>query len=138
MAETKKKTGKKLSANQQKVLDLVEKMTVLELSELIKALEDTFGVSAQAPVAALPAQAAGGEEKANEEEKDSYNVVLKEAGDQKIAVIKAVKAATGLGLKEAKDIVDAAPKTIKEGVKKEEAEEMKKNLEEAGATVELE
>jgi len=141
MATEKKKAEKKdepkLSANQKKVLELVEKMTVLELSVLVKALEEKFGVSAQTPVAVAQV-APGGEDEQKEEEKTSFNVVLKEAGEQKIAVIKAVKAASGLGLKEAKDIVDSAPKPIKEGVKKEEAEELKKLLEEAGATVELE
>lgn len=135
MAE-KKKT-KKLSADQKKVLDIVEKMSVLELSQLVKALEDKFGVSAAAPVA-VAATAGQTEEKKEEEEKSIFNVVLKEAGSQKIAVIKAVKAATGLGLKEAKDLVDSAPKPVKEGVKKEEAEELKKTLEEAGAKIELE
>jgi large subunit ribosomal protein L7/L12 len=111
-------------------------MSVLELSDLVKALEEKFGVSASAPVAAVAAipAAQGG---AKEEEKDSFNVILKNAGSQKIAVIKAVKTATGLGLKEAKDLVDSAPKPVKEGVKKEEAEQLKKALEEAGATVEL-
>lgn len=134
-----KKTEVKLSADQKKVLDMVEKMTVLELSQLVKALEDKFGVSAAAPVAAVAAAPAGAEgQEKEEEEKSIFNVVLKDAGEQKIAVIKAVKAATGLGLKEAKDLVDSAPKAIKEGAKKEEAEELKKTLEEAGATVELE
>ncbi len=135
--ETKKKDEVKLTADQKKVLDIVEKMTVLELSQLVKAMEEKFDVSAAAPVAAVAAAPAGGEEK-KEEEKTSFNVVLKEAGDQKIAVIKAVKAATGLGLKEAKDLVDGAPKPVKEDAKKEEADELKKQLEEAGATVELE
>ena len=119
---------------QKKYADMIEKvegMSVIELSELVKALEEKFGVSA----AAMAAPAGGGGEA---EEKDSYNVILKETGDQKINVIKAVKEITELGLKEAKDIVDGAPKPIKEGVKPDEAEEMKKKLEEAGATVELE
>lgn len=132
-----KKEKTKLSADQKKVLEIVEKMSVLELSQLVKALEEKFGVTAQAQVAVAspPAQ---GEEKKAEEEKSIFNVILKDAGSQKIAVIKAVKAATGLGLKEAKDLVDSAPKQVKEGVKKEEAEELKKMLEEAGATIELE
>jgi len=137
MAKKKEsKKDEKLTADQKKILDIVEKMSVLELSQLVKALEDKFQVSAAAPVAV----AAGGasEEKKEEKEKTIFNVVLKEAGDQKIAVIKAVKAATGLGLKEAKDLVDGAPKPIKEGVKKEDAEKLKKELEDAGATVELE
>ena len=119
---------------QKKYADMIEKvegMSVIELSELVKALEEKFGVSA----AAMAAPAGGGGEA---EEKDSYNVILKATGDQKINVIKAVKEITELGLKEAKDIVDGAPKPIKEGVKPDEAEEMKKKLEEAGATVELE
>jgi large subunit ribosomal protein L7/L12 len=135
MAEKKEKK-EKLSSDQKKVLELVEKMSVLELSQLVKALEDKFGVTAAAPVAQVQAQAQGGEKK--EEEKSSFNVVLKDAGSQKIGVIKAVKAATGLGLREAKELVDGAPKAVKENVKKEEADELKKQLEEAGATVELE
>jgi large subunit ribosomal protein L7/L12 len=136
MADKKaKKEETKLSADQKKVLETVEKMSVLELSQLVKALEEKFGVTAAAPVAvaAVPAS----DEKKDEEEKTSFNVVLKDAGSTKIAVIKAVKAATDLGLKEAKDLVDGAPKPVKEGLKKEEAEELKKSLEEAGATVEL-
>lgn len=141
MAETKttkvKKEEPKLTAEQKKVLDIVEKMSVLDLSQLVKALEEKFGVTASAPVAIATAPA-GGEGKKDEEEKSIFNVILKDAGSQKIAVIKAVKAATGLGLKEAKELADSAPKPIKEKVKKEEAEELKKSLEEAGATVELE
>lgn len=111
-------------------------MTVLELNELVKALEEKFGVSAAA-MAAAPAGGAPAEGGAVAEEKDSFNVLLKASGDQKIAVIKIVREATGKGLKEAKDLVDAAPKVVKEGAKKEEAEELKKKLEAAGATVEL-
>lgn len=113
----------------------IESMTVLELSELVKALETKFGVSA----ASFAAPAAAGGESAGPaaEEKSSFDVILKETGANKIQVIKAVKDLTGKGLKEAKDLVDSAPKTIKEGVKKEEAEEIKKKLEEAGAVVEL-
>jgi len=117
------------------ILKHVESMTVVELNTLVKALEEKFGVSAAA-MAAAPAGGAG-EGAAAVEEKDSFNVLLKAAGDQKIQVIKVVREATGKGLKEAKDMVDAAPKVIKEGAKKEEAEELKKKLEEAGATVEL-
>jgi len=117
------------------ILKHVESMTVVELNTLVKALEEKFGVSAAA-MAAGPAAGAG-EGAAEVEEKDSFNVLLKAAGDQKIQVIKVVREATGKGLKEAKDMVDAAPKVIKEGAKKEEAEELKKKLEEAGATVEL-
>jgi large subunit ribosomal protein L7/L12 len=113
----------------QNIISEIEKLTALELSELVKALEEKFGVSAAAPVAAGAPAAA--------EEKTSFNVLLKASGDQKINVIKVVREATGLGLKEAKDLVDAAPKVIKEGLKKEEADELKKKLEEVGATVEL-
>lgn len=134
MAEEKKEEVK-LSADQKKIIEMVEKMTVLELSQLVKALEEKFGVSAAVATVAAPAAQASEEKK--EEEKDSFNVVLKDAGSQKIAVIKAVKTATGLGLKEAKELVEGAPKTVKEGVKKEEAEALKKALEDAGAKVEL-
>ena len=116
----------------------IKGMTVIELSELVKALEEEFGVSAAAPVAVAAAPAAGGaaaEEAA--EEKTSFDVVLTSFGDQKIQVIKVVRALTGLGLKEAKDVVEGAPKPIKEGVNKDEAEDAKKQLEEAGASVEL-
>ena len=123
----------KLSDNGKKVMEIVEKMTVLELADLVKVMEDKFGVSAAAPVAvAAPAEAAPAEE-----EKSMFNIVLKEAGANKIAVIKAVREVTELGLKEAKDLVEAAPQTVKEGVKKEEAEEIKAKFEEAGAKVEL-
>ncbi|MFA6135876.1 MAG: 50S ribosomal protein L7/L12 [Candidatus Paceibacterota bacterium] len=112
------------------IMSKVEEMTSLEISDLVKALEEKFGVSAAMPVAAAVAAAPA-------EEKTSFNVILKAGGDQKINVIKAVKEITGLGLKEAKDMVDGAPKPIKENVKKEEAEEMKKKLEAVGAVVEL-
>jgi len=115
------------------IIEKVEKLSALELSELVKALEEKFGVSAAAPVvagAAVVGEGAG-------EAKTEFNVVLKNGGEQKINVIKIVKEITGLGLKEAKDLVDGAPKPIKEGVKKEDAEEMKKKLEEVGAVVEL-
>ena len=118
------------------MVESIEKMSVLDLAELVKVLEKKFGVSAAAPMAVM-AGAAPAEGGAAEEEKTSFNVELKAAGDQKINVIKAVREITGLGLKEAKDLVDGAPKMVKEGVKKEEAEEMKKKLEAAGATVEL-
>ncbi|MFH1162256.1 MAG: 50S ribosomal protein L7/L12 [Candidatus Jorgensenbacteria bacterium] len=115
------------------IIEKVEKMTVLELSELVHALEEKFGVSAAAmAVAGDPSTGLG-----QEEEKTAWTVVLKASGGQKINVIKLVKEATGLGLKEAKDIVDAAPKNVKEGLKKEDAEELKKKLEDVGATVEL-
>ncbi|MDO8556917.1 MAG: 50S ribosomal protein L7/L12 [Candidatus Jorgensenbacteria bacterium] len=113
------------------IIEKIEKLSVLELSELIKALEEKFGVSASAMAVAAPGAGAAAEEKT------SWGVFLKVSGDQKINVIKAVREATGLGLKEAKDIVDAAPKMVKEGLKKEDAEELKKKLEAAGATVEL-
>ncbi len=118
------------------LIEAIETMTVLELSELVTALEDKFGVSAAAPVAVAAAggAAAGGEEAA---EKTEFDVVLTAAGDKKIQVIKAVREATGLGLKEAKAVVDGAPAPVKEGVAKDEAEELKGKLEEAGATVEL-
>ena len=123
----------------EKVTQLIEDvkgLTVLELSDLVNALEEEFGVSAAAPMAVAAAPAAGGAAPAAEE-KSEFNVVLKEAGAEKIKVIKAVREATGLGLKEAKEIVDGAPKTIKENVAKDEAEELKKKLEEVGAVVEL-
>lgn len=116
------------------IVESIEKMSVLDLSELVGLLEDKFGVSASAPVAVAAAPVAG---VAAVEEKTEFSVELKSAGEQKIQVIKAVRELTGLGLKEAKDIVDGAPKVIKEKVKKEEAEEMKKKLSEAGAVVEL-
>ena len=123
----------------EKVLGLIEEvknLTVLELSELVKALEEEFGVSASAPmaVAAAPAAAAAAPEA---EEKTEFDVVLASAGGEKIKVIKAVREITGLGLKEAKELVDNAPKPVKEGASKEEAEEIKTKLEEVGATVEL-
>ena len=117
------------------VLDYLEKANMLEVSELISEIEDKFGVTAAAPVAVAAAPDAG--EAAVEEEKDSFDVVLNSAGEKKIQVIKAVRTITELGLKEAKDLVEGAPKPIKEGVAKAEAEEMKAKLEEAGATVEL-
>ncbi len=123
----------------EKVTNLVEEikeLTVLELSDLVKALEEEFGVSAQAAVVAAPA-AAGGAGEAAADEKTEFDVVVKSAGASKVNVIKVVKDATGLGLKDAKALVDAAPKAVKEGVSKEEAEELKAKLEEAGAEVEL-
>lgn len=114
------------------IISQIEKLTVVELAELVKALEEKFGVSAAMPVAAGAGAAAGAAE-----EKSTFDVILKAAGDQKINVIKVVKEAAGIGLKEAKDLVDAAPKPIKQGLKKDEAEELKKKLEAVGATVEL-
>jgi large subunit ribosomal protein L7/L12 len=114
------------------IVSAIEGLSVLELNELVKVFEEKFGVSASAVAAAGPAVAAG-----EVEEKDSFAVVLTSAGEQKIAVMKVVKEALGLGLKEAKDLVDAAPSTLKEGVKKDEAEALKKSIEEAGGKVEL-
>jgi large subunit ribosomal protein L7/L12 len=119
------------------IIEKIEKLSVLELAELVKALEEKFGVSAQAMVAAPAAGAGAPQGAAPAEEKTSFSVVLTSAGDQKIQVIKVVRELIGLGLKEAKDLVDAAPKPVKENVPKAEAEEIKKKLEEAGATVEL-
>ena len=147
MAEEKneeKQTVKEASSNDEQTVEVpkkfeklvaeIEQMTVLDLSELVKILEDKFGVSAAAPQAvAVPASV----EAAAEEEKTSFTDELKEIGPNKISVIKAMREITDLGLKEAKDLVDGAPKTVKANVAKEEAEEMKKKLEEAGATVEL-
>lgn len=126
-----------MSMTKEQILDAIANMTVLELSELIKAMEEKFGVSAAAAVAVAAAPAAGGAAAPAAEEKTEFDVVLVEAGAKKVEVIKVVRAATGLGLKEAKDLVDGAPKTIKEGVSKEEAEKLKKDLEAAGAKVEL-
>lgn len=118
----------------EQVVEFIEKMTVLELANLVKELEEKFGVSASAPMAAAaPAAAAA----AVVEEKDEFDVVLVNSGDKKINVIKVVRAVTGLGLKEAKDLVDGAPQVVKQGVAKAEAEELKKQLVEAGAAVEL-
>ena len=120
------------------ILESIEKLTLLEAAELVKAMEEKFGVSAAAPVAvAAAAPAAAGEAAGGADEASEVTVVLASAGANKIAVLKEVRAITGLGLKEAKDLVDGAPKPLKEGVKKEEAEAMKKQLEAAGATVEL-
>lgn len=124
--------------DKEKILESIEKMTVLELSELVKALEEKFGVSAAMPMAAVgPAGGTGEGETAPLEEKTSFTVELKSGGAQKIQVIKALRELTSLGLKEAKDLVDAAPKVVKEGVDKATAEEMKAKLEAAGATVEI-
>ena len=114
----------------QDIISKVESLTVVELAELVKAIEEKFGVSAAAPVAAAAGAPAA-------EVKDTFDVILKATGDKKIDVIKVVREVTSLGLKEAKDLVDGAPKTVKEGVKKEEAEEMKKKFEAAGTTVEV-
>lgn len=119
-----------------KIIKEIEGLSVLELNDLVKALEEKFGVKAQAAAIAAPAVSAGMGD-ASADEKSSFDVVLAAVGDQKIAVIKVVKEITGLGLKEAKDLVDAAPKPVKTGVAKEEAEALKKQLEEVGASVEL-
>jgi large subunit ribosomal protein L7/L12 len=119
----------------EELIGAIENMTVLELAELVKALQDKFGVSAAAPVAVAAAPAAGGATAA--EEKTSFDVILASAGDKKIQVIKVVRELTGLGLKEAKEVVDAAPKTLKEGVSKEEADKLKGLLETEGAVVEI-
>src|SRR5690606_3053053 len=126
----------KLSAAQQKIVDELNKLSALELSQIVKHLEDEWGVSAAAPAAVMAAPA-GGDAAPAEEAKSEFNINLKDAGSQKVAVIKAVKDITGLGLGEAKALVDNAPSTLKEKVAKDEAEAAKKQLEEAGATVEL-
>ena len=123
-------------ADLQKIVDDLSALTVMEAAELSKMLEEHWGVSAAAPVA-VAAAGAGGGEAAAAEEKDEFDVILASAGDKKINVIKEVRGITGLGLKEAKDLVEGAPKPVKEGISKGEAEEIKKQLEEAGATVEL-
>ena len=124
-----------MAVTKEDVVSFIENMSVLELSELVKELEEKFGVSAAAPVAVAAAGGGGGGEAAAE--KDEFDVILKEAGGEKIKVIKEVRAVTGLGLKEAKDLVEAAPKAVKEAVSKDEAEEIKKKIEAAGATVEI-
>ena len=126
-------------ATKEEILDAISNMTVLELSELLKDFEEKFGVTAAAPVAvaAAPAAGGGGAAAAEEEEKDSFDVILTAAGDKKIQVIKEVRALTNLGLKEAKDLVDGAPKPVLENVNKDDAEKAKAQLEAAGATVEV-
>ncbi len=120
------------------IIEAIANMTVLELSELVKAIEEKFGVSAAAPVAVAAGPAMGaGPAAPEEEEKTEFDVVLVSAGDKKIPVLKVVRELTGLGLKDAKELVESAPKAIKEGVKKEEAESIKAQLEEAGATIEI-
>jgi len=128
---TKTKTSKK------DVIEFISNMTVLELSELVKELEEKFGVSAAAPVAISPAAAPEKGEQVEEAEKTEFSVVLTGIGDKKIQVIKGVRSVTNLGLKEAKELVDNAPNKVKEGVSKEDAENIKKQLEEAGATVDI-
>lgn len=150
MAETKeavaveekpaKKSAKSNKSGNGTVTDLlgkIESMTVLELSELVKAIEDRFGVTAAAPVAVAAAGPAGGVPAEVAEEKTEFDVVLMAAGEKKIQVIKVVRSITSLGLKEAKDVVDSAPKAVKEAINKDEAEDIKKQLEEVGASVEI-
>lgn len=139
MSETTVKEEVQLSAKLEGVAKTIEGLTALELSELVKGLESRLGIQASVPMAAgmMMGGGAAGAAAAPKEEKTSFDVVLKEAGANKIGVIKEVRAATNLGLKEAKDLVEAAPKTVKESVPKEEAEDLKKKLEAAGAKVEL-
>jgi large subunit ribosomal protein L7/L12 len=124
-----------MAVSKEDILETISNMTVMEVVDLISAMEEKFGVTAAVAVAAAPAAAAGGA--AAEEVKDEFNVVLASFGENKVGVIKVVRALTGLGLKEAKDMVEGAPSTVKEGVTKAEAEDIKKQLEEAGAKVEL-
>ncbi len=125
-----------MAVSTEEILETISNMTVLEVVDLINAMEEKFGVSAAA-VAAVAAPAAGGGEAAAAEEKTEFDVVLSSFGDNKVSVIKAVRAITGLGLKEAKELVEGVPSAVKEGISKDEAEEIKKQLEEAGASVEL-
>ena len=124
-------------ASKEDVLEAISQMSVMDLVELISEMEEKFGVTAAAPVAVAAAPAAGDSPEAAGEEQTEFEIVLAAAGDNKIAVIKAVRTITGLGLKDAKDLVEGAPKPLKDSVSKDEAEEMKKQLEEAGASVEL-
>ena len=126
-----------MATSKDDILKAIEEMSVMDLVDLISAIEEKFGVTAAAAVAAAPAAAGGEGDAPAAEEKDEFDVVLSAAGDQKVQVIKAVRAITGLGLKEAKELVESAPKTLKEGVAKADGETMKKELEEAGATVAL-
>ena len=127
-----------MAVSKEDILETLSNMTVMEVVDLIAAMEEKFGVSAAAAVAAAPAAAAGGDAGGEvAAEQDEFDVVLTGFGDKKVGVIKAVRTITGLGLKEAKDMVESAPTTVKEGASKDESEELKKQLEEAGATVEL-
>lgn len=126
-----------MAVSKEDILETLSNMTVMEVVDLISAMEEKFGVSAAAAVAAAPAAAAGDAGAGAAEEKDEFDVVLTSFGDKKVAVIKAVRSITGLGLKEAKDMVESAPTPIKEGASKSDAEDLKKQLEEVGATVEL-
>jgi len=135
----KKKTAEVKDTKVEEIIKTIEEMSVLQLSKLVKALEDRFGVTAAAPVAvaAGPVAAGGGAQEAQAEEKTEFDVILKSAGSQKIQVIKVVRALTSLGLKEAKDLVDGVPNPVKESISKDEANDIKAKLEEAGAEVEL-
>lgn len=146
MTEKEKKSGESTEAEPkgekkghspkvQKIIGELKSFTLLELSDLVKAFEEEFGVSAAPPVMGMPIVPGGGEEAKKEEEKTTFNVILESVGDKKIQVIKAVRAVTSLGLKEAKELVEGAPKPVKEGVSKEEAEKIKKEIEGAGASV---
>ena len=126
-----------MAVSQEEMLDTISNMSIMEVVDLIKAMEDKFGVSAAAAVAAAPAAAGGDAGGAAAEEQTEFDVMLTSFGENKVGVIKAVRAATGLGLKEAKDLVESAPAAVKEGAEKADAEALKKSLEEAGATVEL-
>ena len=126
-----------MAVSKEEILDAIAEMSVMEVVDLISMMEEKFGVSAAAAVAAAPAAAGGGEAAAEAEEKTEFDVVLTGFGDKKVGVIKAVRAITGLGLKEAKDMVEGAPSTVKEGVSKDEADKLKSDIEEAGGTVEL-
>ena len=126
-----------MALNKQEILDGIAEMSVLDLSELIKAMEEKFGVSAAVAAAAAPAAAAAADDAGQAEEQTAFDVMLTGFGDKKVSVIKAVRAITNLGLKEAKDLVEAAPSAVKEGVTKEEAEGFKQQIEEAGGTAEL-
>ncbi len=134
---TEVKNEIEISAESKAVIETIEKMTVLELSKLVKALEDKFGVVAAAPMAFAGVAAAGAGAEAAADESSTVSVILTSAGDKKIQVLKAVREITGLGLKEAKDLVDNAPKSVKDDIEKEEAESIKKLLEEQGAKVEI-
>ena len=126
-----------MALSKEEILDGIAELSVMDVVELVSAMEDKFGVSAAAAVAVAAAPAAGGEGGEAAADKDEFDVILAAAGDKKVNVIKAVRGITGLGLKEAKDLVDGAPSPIKEGASKDEAEDLKKQLEEAGATVEI-
>ena len=126
-----------MSEKVQALIEEIKTLTVIELSEVVKALEEEFGVSAAAPAAVAAAPVAGGAAPAAAEEKTEFDVIIKDAGAEKVKVIKVVKDLTGLGLKDAKAVVDGAPKAVKEGVSKDEADDIKAKLEEAGATVEV-